>query len=1265
VAADEASQVAVAAETVGVGNIGTVTGGTFILNFYATAPPPKPTTTLSAIPPCPYKGLAFFGPADAYRLFGRDAAIGRLEQAVAGQNFTALVGASGSGKSSVVLAGLAPRLHASGGWKVTYFRIGAETNKDPFLALARALTPLMGQQGLALEEKQRLADGFASGRIALATALGECRTTNPGQRVLLIADQFEEAFTLIADADARGRFIDLLLAGFQRTKPGRPDVALVLTLRADFYEKALLHRGLAEALQERVVNLGPMTREELREAIESPAKPVTFEKGLVDTLLDEVDKQPGALPLLQFALTEMWGRLEAAQMTYAAYEAIGGVKGALRRRAEDVYARLTDGGKNSAAVAQFRALFTRLVTFGEGAADTRRAAEHSELGPEVWGLAQRLAGEDSRLVVVAAPTPGKETVEIAHEALIANWPALRGAVDANREFGAWLKQLRVFLAEHRKAPDDEGALLRGGPLAVALDWRAKRGAELSEEERAFVRRSEQVRDAALAAEAAQRQRARRVTRWIVAGSVVAAIAMMGLAGTAFWQRQEAERQRATALANAKEALSQKFSADAARQQAESAKGIAEAKEREAVEDKAAAEAARSEAEQEKRTAEANAKEADRQKTAAERTLRLATEAANGLVLNLAMQFKGAAGVPVALIKDVLDRARDLQQKLIDSGQTGPDLLRSEALALEGMSLTLSTQGDTNGALDSARKAADIFASLSKQAPDNSDYHSGLWIADEGVGNLQFTRGQLAAALDAFRASLDIIRRLANSSPEDLVFQQALAIANQRIGDVQVAQGQVAAAMESYRAALAIAEHVTKSEPANPVWRQFLASAHQKVGDVQVGQGQLAAALESFNSEFAIMDGLVKSNPSRTDWRQDFSVANERIGDVQVAEGKLTAALSSYQLEFQILDSLAKSDAGNSEWQRALSVSDQKVGNVYLAQGQLAPAMDSYKASLAIMERLANSDPSNAGWRQDLAFSYDKIGDVQQAQKNLSAAVASYQAEFDILDGLAKSDPENAGWQRALSVSHNKVGDGLVAQGQLAAALTSYQASLDIIRRLAASYPSNAGWQLDLAFAYEKIGDAQRAQGDFAAALASYQAWLDVVGRLAKSDPDKTDWQQDLAFSYETIGDLEQTRKNLSDALASYEAELQIVDRLAKSDSEDADWQRDLSVSYNKVGDVQFAQGDFAAALGSYRSSLDIIRRLANSDAGNTGWQGDVVLTEGRLATVYLQQNNAAQAHEALQAARDITVRLVALLPDNTQWKEYLARFDEQLATLKP
>src|SRR5262249_39629660 len=134
--------------------------------------------------------------------------------------------------------------------------------------------------------------------------------------------------------------------------------------------------------------------------------------------------RPGNLPLLQFALREMWGRLEKRRITRATYKAIGGVEGALAQRAQAIYEEFTARGEDARAVTLFRRLFTRLVTLGDGAEDTRRIVGREELGPETWALAQRLAGEDNRLVVTSAPTPDHETAEVVHEALIRNWPTL-------------------------------------------------------------------------------------------------------------------------------------------------------------------------------------------------------------------------------------------------------------------------------------------------------------------------------------------------------------------------------------------------------------------------------------------------------------------------------------------------------------------------------------------------------------------------------------------------------------------------------------------------------------------------------------------------------------------------------------------------------------------------------------------------------------------------------------------------------------------------
>jgi formylglycine-generating enzyme required for sulfatase activity len=465
------------------------------LNFYGSALPAEPSREIDegTLPPCPYPGLAYFGPKDSALFFGRNTAIARLETAVTRQALTALVGASGSGKSSVVLAGLAPRLNVQRGWRFSHFRVGTEPSKNPFLALARALVPLLGEHGPIdqIEEVQKLAGKLETGAVDLSGVMGACRASNPGRRILLIADQFEEVFTLVNDEVIRHRFIDGLLAGFrERSDGGAPDISLVLTLRADFYGMALRNRPLADVLQGRLENLGPMTREELREAIVRPAGVVTFEDGLVDTLLDDVDSRPGSLPLLQFALREMWERLDKRRMTRAVYEMIGGVEGALAQRADAIYDALTAKGENTHAVSVFRRLFTRLVALGEGGAgDTRRIVGREELGPEAWALAQRLAGEDNRLIVTSAPVPDRETAEVLHEALIRTWPKLIEWLDRDRTFQSWLRQLKPRVDEWRNHPDDEGALLRGGALALAKDWLERRDDEFSENERTYIDRS--------------------------------------------------------------------------------------------------------------------------------------------------------------------------------------------------------------------------------------------------------------------------------------------------------------------------------------------------------------------------------------------------------------------------------------------------------------------------------------------------------------------------------------------------------------------------------------------------------------------------------------------------------------------------------------------------------------------------------------------------------------------------------------------------------
>ncbi|RPH60202.1 MAG: hypothetical protein EHM81_06710, partial [Chloroflexi bacterium] len=321
----------------------------------------------------PYMGLRYFDTADVGLFYGRAALTRELVSRLATERFLAIVGASGSGKSSVARAGLVPAwqkgLETPGGRLDGPVHVITPTT-HPLESLAASLT----RDSESVTATTTLMDDLARDPRSLHLAARKLLSRAGAQQLLLVVDQFEETFTLCKDPTERKAFIENLLTATAEDDGG--PLRVVLTLRADFYHHCAEFDGLRQALEKHQAYIGAMTPDELREAITAPAQAAgwDFQPGLVELILQDVGQEPGALPLLSHALLETWKRRQGRALTLAGYAAAGGVRKAIAQTAENVYDRLSPVEKVIA-----RSIFLRLTELGEGVQDTRRRASLDEL----------------------------------------------------------------------------------------------------------------------------------------------------------------------------------------------------------------------------------------------------------------------------------------------------------------------------------------------------------------------------------------------------------------------------------------------------------------------------------------------------------------------------------------------------------------------------------------------------------------------------------------------------------------------------------------------------------------------------------------------------------------------------------------------------------------------------------------------------------------------------------------------------------------------
>ncbi len=484
----------------------------------------------------PFKGLASFDVPDARYFFGRERLVAEMVARLAGSSFLAVVGPSGSGKSSAVRAGLLPTLAAgalpgSEGWIRAILRPGEhperELDRVVFAALPERLRSSLGSSQTSLEAARSLVDEERG-------------------HLLVVVDQAEELFTVCDDDAERQRFLDSLTSTVRAS-----GVTVLLAIRADFYGRCSAHPALVELVADNHVLVGPMTEEEYRRAIELPARlaGLRMDRPLVDALIADVVDEPGGLPLLSTALLELWQRRQGRAIRLESYSETGGVRGAVARLAEQAYAELT---VEQQAVA--KGVLLRLST-GEGEVVTRRRVPILEFDPganaDVGAVLDTLI--EARLLIA-----DDASVEVAHEALLHEWPRLEAWLDEDRAGRRLREHLTDQAKEWERSGKEVGDLYRGLRLASALDWTAEHAEELNNLEREFLSESRVASER----ETERQRRTNRRLRGLLVGTAVFLVVALLAGGLALVQMGQARDEAVRAENQARIASARELAAAA-------------------------------------------------------------------------------------------------------------------------------------------------------------------------------------------------------------------------------------------------------------------------------------------------------------------------------------------------------------------------------------------------------------------------------------------------------------------------------------------------------------------------------------------------------------------------------------------------------------------------------------------------------------------------------------------------------------------------------
>jgi serine/threonine protein kinase/tetratricopeptide (TPR) repeat protein len=1082
----------------------------------------------------PFRGLNVFSFEHAPIFHGRTKAVGEVLEALEDQArtqrpFVLILGASGSGKSSLLRAGVLPLLTRPESiegirlWRWALTRPGAGGSAgDCFDALAGALLESPGLPGLqdsesmnavrdlatelrehsdsvayrvrdaldhaarewkihyshSLEEKERqLRSAGISEEADLACQRRE-KLELPKVRLALVVDQLEELFTSGFSLELRRKYISAL-AGLVRS--GR--VFLLAALRSDFYSSYQEFPDLIELAKPRgKFDLRPPTPSEIRNIIRLPAESagLSFEQEretgqrLDQALRDAASATPESLPLLEHVLSLLYDAQSDrgdGLLRWSDYRELGELKGALARHAEKVFGTLPPHEQGA-----FPLVMRHLVTLGQGEEEVpnRRTVPYRDfVASGASDHAQKTGAKgfidlfvEKRLFVADTDPNGQVTVSVAHEALLREWQRVKEWLAENREFLRMRDRLNSSLKLWLSRGKQKDDLLGPGlPLAEGEKLDKDFGPSLSRDELAYVHAS--------IGERKRRRQIQERIRYAVTASITAAlVAAVIFAVLSFRLYRRAEK----------------------------AEGVA-------------------------------------------------NQAAKFMTTDLRDKLKPIGRLD--LLNDVLKGVLDYYKKLLGGPDDSPEIEQQYCIALVNYGDVLLDQGNPSQALDLYQDALKIRRKLKKSTPNNPLLAAELAVNLQQIGNVFELRGDIGKALEHYQEARDIRSGLVGLAPQNLEWKRQLVRTFEKVGLIQQAQGEVSKALKSYLDSLDVAIQLRNLDPNSTAVQSEVWLLNARVGEALDAQKDRARALKYYGDSLSVAQGLKAQEPDNTEWQREVGLSEEHIGGILVTQGDLVRALESYQRSCDVRDKLCRRDPTNVLWEGDLALSYENRGSILNLEGDLDGALNMYRKALPHREALVKRDETNTDAQRDLEISHVEVGSVLLARGDFHGAWESCAHGLQIARKLAEKDQSNKGWQSDLSEVSERVGDVLKAQGYFREALTMYRNAMSIRTNLISR---DARWQMEVAKNEEEIAEVLIAEGDCDQASELCRSAVKRNELLSAKEQNDTDVQSNLASTYEKLGEALVGQGKTGEALENFRISFRMIDSLVSKHPNNADWE---------------------------------------------------------------------------------------------------------------